>query len=170
MAVTAAFLYFALNGKSFIWNEDGYAQHNLALTYYGKWLRDIIRNILFEHTFSILLWDFSLGTGSDILTTLNYYVIGEPLNLLFVFVSARYTEYLYDFLIILRLYFAGLAFMHFCRVMGRKGNGITFVLKYQTPGLKSGLICSGIGIFMLLIITLVFKRKSRMMCRTDSDI
>lgn len=124
MAATATFLYFALNGKSFIWNEDGYAQHNLALTYYGTWLRDIIRNILFEHTFSIPLWDFSLGTGSDILTTLNYYVIGEPLNLLSVFVPARYTEYLYDFLIILRLYFAGLAFMQFCRVMGRKGNGI----------------------------------------------
>ena len=89
MAATATFLYFALNGKSFI-----------------------------------SLWDFSLGTGSDILTTLNYYVIGEPLNLLSVFVPARYTEYLYDFLIILRLYFAGLAFMQFCRVMGRKGNGI----------------------------------------------
>ena len=117
MAATATFLYFALNGKSFIWNEDGYAQHNLALTYYGTWLRDIIRNILFEHTFSIPLWDFSLGTGSDILTTLNYYVIGEPLNLLSVFVPARYTEYLYDFLIILRLYFAGLAFMQFCRVI-----------------------------------------------------
>ncbi len=113
-----------MNGKSFVWHLDGYAQHNVALMYYGTWLRDIIRNIFIEHTFTIPMWDFSIGYGGDIITTLNYYVLGEPLNLLSVFVSPKYTEYLYAFLIILRLYLSGLFFMQFCKIMNKRGNGV----------------------------------------------
>lgn len=118
------FGYFLVNGKSFVWHLDGYAQHNVALMYYGTWLRDIIRNIFIEHTFTIPMWDFSIGYGGDIITTLNYYVLGEPLNLLSVFVSPKYTEYLYAFLIILRLYLSGLFFMQFCKIMNKRGNGV----------------------------------------------
>lgn len=118
------FGYFILNGKSFVWHLDGYAQHCVALTYYGTWLRDIARNILIEHTFSIPMWDFSIGYGGDIITTLNYYVLGEPINLLSAFVPSRYTEYLYAFLIIFRLYLAGRFFIQFCNIMNKKGNGV----------------------------------------------
>lgn len=118
------FGYFVINGKSFVWHMDGYTQHSVALTYYGIWLRDIVRNILFHHTFSIPMWDFGIGYGDDIITTLNYYVLGDPLNLLSVLVPSQYTEYLYAFLIILRLYLAGLFFMQFCRIMNHKGNGV----------------------------------------------
>ena len=118
------FGYFLVNGKSFVWHLDGYAQHNVALMYYGTWLRDIIRNIFIEHTFTIPMWDFSIGYGGDIITTLNYYVLGEPLNLLSVFVSPKYIEYLYAFLIILRLYLSGLFFMQFCKIMNKRGNGV----------------------------------------------
>ncbi len=118
------FSFFLFNGKSLVWQLDGLRQHCLALTYYGQWLREIVSNLLFEHKFSVSLWNFSLGYGADIITTLNYYVIGEPLNLLTIFVPSRYTEYLYDFLVVLRLYLAGLTFMQFCKIMGKKGNGV----------------------------------------------
>lgn len=124
LASILTFGYFVINGKSFVWHMDGYTQHSVALTYYGTWLRDIVRNILFEHTFSIPMWDFGIGYGGDIITTLNYYVLGEPLNLLSIFVSPQYTEYLYAFLIILRLYLAGLFFVQFCKIMNHKGNGV----------------------------------------------
>ena len=70
--------------------------------YYGKYLRGIIKNIFIYHQFSIPLWDFSIGYGGDILTTLHYYVLGDPLTLLSIFVPMKYTEYLYIFLILLR--------------------------------------------------------------------
>ena len=43
------------------------------------------------------MWDMNIGYGSDILTTLHYYVIGDPLTLLSVFVPAEHTETLYEF-------------------------------------------------------------------------
>ncbi|MCR5429796.1 MAG: YfhO family protein [Eubacterium sp.] len=124
-ALTACltYIYFVINSKSFVWHVDGYDQHMIALTYYGQWLRQIFRSIFIEHTFNFPMWNFTIGYGGDILTTFNYYVIGDPLNLLSFFVPTKYTEFLYAFLIIIRMYLAGLFFMYYTRVRGVKGNG-----------------------------------------------
>lgn len=115
------FIWFPLNLKGFIWigeTKDGLVQHYNALMYYGRYLRSILS------TGHIPLWDFSLGYGADILTTLHYYTIGDPLNLLSVFVPVQYTEYLYIFLILLRYYLAGCSFMAYCRFMKKRDNDI----------------------------------------------
>lgn len=108
------FFWFYTDDLSFVWSDDGLEQHLNALTYWGNYLRQFAKNILFNHSLSLPLWDFSIGMGGDILTTLHYYAIGDPLTLLSVFVPASYTEYLYAFLIILRLYLAGVTFSAFC--------------------------------------------------------
>lgn len=118
------FGYFFINKKSFVWHLDGLVQHNMALSYYGSWLRQIVKNIFINHTFTIPMWNFGIGYGSDIITTLNYYVLGEPINLLSAFVVPKYTEYLYGFLIVLRLYLSGLFFIQYCTTMNRKNNGV----------------------------------------------
>ena len=59
------------------------------------------------------MWDLNIGYGSDILTTLHYYVIGDPLTLLSVFFKSSQTEFLYEFLIFLRIYLAGIAFSRY---------------------------------------------------------
>ena len=83
----ALFLYmrFYLNGKSLIWSHDGVPQHLNSLAYYGRYLRKILHTLFIEHKLSIPMWDLNIGYGSDILTTLHYYVIGDPLTLLSVF-------------------------------------------------------------------------------------
>lgn len=113
------YMPFLYNGKSFIWKPDGLTQHFNALVYFGQWMRSILRTLITEHRLSVPLWDFSIGYGSDILTTLHYYVIGDPLNLLAVITPVRFTEFLYEFLIILRLYLSGLSFSFFCSHMVR---------------------------------------------------
>ncbi len=115
IAAFLAFWYFPFYRKSFIWKYDGLYQHYNSLVYYGKYLRSVIRTIFVEHSFSIPLWDMSIGYGSDIITTFSYYVLGDPLALLSVFVPAAKTEYLYSFLILLRLYLAGISFSCYCR-------------------------------------------------------
>ena len=96
-AVTGLFcvilLIFQKNGKSFIRGGDGLGQHYVALEYWGKYLRRIVKGILLEHRLNIPQWDLHIGYGADILTTLHYYVIGDPLNLLAVFVPAAYMEF-----------------------------------------------------------------------------
>ena len=62
-----------------------------------------------------------IGLGSDVLTTLHYYVIGDPLNLLSVFVpDEKYMELFYNTMVLVRIYLAGLAFSAYCRYHGQK--------------------------------------------------
>lgn len=118
-----AFHPFLINDRSFIWigeTKDGLVQHYNALMYFGKWGREIIKGILQEHTLDIPLWDFSIGYGSDIISSLHYYGFGDPLNLLSILVPSQYTEYLYDFLVVLRVYLSGFAFSAYCFYMKKE--------------------------------------------------
>lgn len=108
------FLYFYFNEKSLIWSHDGVPQHLNSLAYYGRYLREILHTIFVEHKLEIPSWDMHIGYGSDILTTLHYYVIGDPLTLLSVFVPIEKTEILYELLIFLRIYLAGISFSLYC--------------------------------------------------------
>ena len=110
----AVFYPFWSSGTGLIYAEDGLWQHYHALIYYGKWLRAIVCSIIIDHRFQVPLWDHAIGYGADILTTFSYYVIGDPFAFLSAFVPARFTEVLYDCLVILRLYAAGAAFSAFC--------------------------------------------------------
>ena len=120
-----AFLPFFTEGKSFVWGagvEDGLSQHFSALTYYGEALREFFRNLLAGHP-KLVMWDMSLGYGADILSALNYYAIGDPLNLLYGFVSPKNTEIMYDFMILLRMYLAGITFIMYARKMKKRSYG-----------------------------------------------
>lgn len=117
--ITAIFSWFFLNNKSFLWRDDGIYQHFNALVYYRTYLITIIKKLFATGVFEIPLWDFSLGYGADILTTLNYYVIGDPINLLVVLVPSRFMELAYSALVLLRLYLAGVTFSLYCRRMKR---------------------------------------------------
>ncbi len=136
VACVLAYSVFIINDVSFIWvggAQDGYAQHYTALMYIGQWGREVLRNIFVNHSFEIPMWDFSIGYGSDVITSMHYYAFGDPLNLLSILVPSKYTEHLYCFLIILRMYLAGLTFSMFCLKMNRSKWGtlagaITYVL------------------------------------------
>ena len=118
--VLLSMIMYSLNiiyHKSFVYSGvnlagDGLVQHYTALAYYGEYLRTIGRNFFKTFTFSIPEFDLSIGLGGSIITTLGYEMLGDPFNLLAAFVPMQYTEYLYVFLVILRLYLAGIAFCH----------------------------------------------------------
>lgn len=101
---------FIIGERSFVWKIDGLTQHVKALSYYGMYLRGIIGLVVSGQGFQAPTFSFGLGYGQDVLDTLNYYAIGDPLNLLAVCVPAESTPVLYTALVIVRLYLAGLAF------------------------------------------------------------
>lgn len=113
---TAAFLLcaagvyacFIVKGRSLVVSGDGWKQHFTAFVYFGQYGRTVLRTLLTEHQLVLPQWNFSLGYGGDILTTLHYYVIGDPLDLLSIACPTRYAVYLYSFLSLFRLYLAGL--------------------------------------------------------------
>ena len=135
-------LLYSLNifyKKSFVYSGtslagDGLVQHYTALAYYGEYLRTIWRNLSSVSGFSIPEFDICIGLGGSIVTTLGYEVLGDPLNLLSAFVPMQYTEYLYVFLIVFRLYLAGIVFCQYCFYHSfsvrqtRRKNGMEIIL------------------------------------------
>lgn len=119
------YLLFFLKGKSFIWYYDGVKQHFTALIYLGKYYRGIVNNI-FQGNFVLPMYDFSIGMGEDIISSLNFYGLGDPLTLLAAFVPASKMELLYDFLVLFRMYLSGLAFSFMCRTKGKRYSFILF--------------------------------------------
>ena len=117
--------YYA-NGISFVWKVDGWNQHYKALYMYSNWLRSIARSLFIEHKLSVDLYSFALGYGSDIISTLHYYVIGDPICLFSAFFPGEKLAHFYTLSIYARLYLAGCAFSAYCFYM--KKNNQTAVM------------------------------------------
>ncbi len=109
-AMLVVFNQFIVNKTTFIWLPDTTSQHFTCFVYYGKYLREIAKNLL-AGQLVLPQYNFSMGFGEDILTTLHYYVIGDPLNLISAVVPSKYAPYAYTLLMMLRYYLAGLAFI-----------------------------------------------------------
>ena len=99
------FFPFLSEGKSFVWDPDGIDQHYPVLLYYGKLLRGLLAGRGFP------MVDFKIGLGFDTITTLNYYALGDPLALLTVFMTPQNSVFIYDLIILIRFYLAGVSFI-----------------------------------------------------------
>lgn len=121
-AIAAGFTLgmFRFYGRSMIWDPDGWDQHYPALIYYSRWLRTIAKELLVHHRLSVPTYSFSIGYGADILTTLSYYVIGDPFTIFSALVPVRYIRWYYDGMIVFRAWASGAAFLMFLDYMRRR--------------------------------------------------
>ncbi|WP_099222161.1 YfhO family protein [Listeria costaricensis] len=108
---------YILLGKSFISVSDPYYQHVTAGYYLSDYVRTAISNFLDTGQLSLPMWDMSIGFGADILTTLNYYSFGDPLDILYAFFNPNHAEFVYNLLVFVRLYLCGFAFISFAYYM-----------------------------------------------------
>jgi len=111
---SSMFVTFILKGRSFVWELDGYTQHLKTLMYIKKYYTEAITS---GHLPS---YDFNLGLGGNVLTTLTYYGFFDPINQLSILVPFKYIDYLYSFLVVLRVYLSGLSFIFMCRYFGKR--------------------------------------------------
>lgn len=145
---------FLIEGKTLIWKSDGINQHFSILYDFNE----IIRNFIKNPSNGIMEWSWNIGYGSDIIGAYSYYVIGDPFSYLSLLFPLDKLEIVYDFLITLRLYFAGLAFTLYCRRMRFSNYGtILGSISYSFSGF---IIMSAIRhpyfINPLIILPLVF--------------
>lgn len=136
-------LPFIRENLTYLRDVDTFTQHYVALEYYGEWLREFFRTLFVEHRFEFRNFDFSIGMGADVVKALNYYAIGDPLNLLSVFVPSKHIPVLYTVIAVLRYYLAGIAFSLYC--FERKHSNLYGVLTasviyvFSTYGFLAGL-------------------------------
>ncbi len=114
-AALGVFLWHISSGKSFVWYIDGNAQYFRSFLYYSRYLKTLIKGLVFEHRWIAPHWEHAVGEGADFITALHYYAVGDPLNLFSALVPERYIIYLYNFLLVLRLYLSGLFFVLFSK-------------------------------------------------------
>lgn len=107
------FLAFIIYNKSFVWEGDGIKQHFVILYDFNQ----IIRNI-FKEGIPMLSWN--IGLGLDVIGQYSYYVIGDPFAYISLLFPMDKLEIAYNFLVILRMYCVGLAFIAYCRYTGKK--------------------------------------------------
>lgn len=124
-AFFAVIIFFILNGKSLYNIGDGVYQQYPNFIYTGIWIRRFLSNIFIEHTFALPTWDMSIGMGSDAMVI--FPSVANPLADPFCWLSsvtpARIAEYVFNAVIILKLYFAGLAFSYLCHTRKLSVNG-----------------------------------------------
>lgn len=109
-----AFSFIFGEGKTLIYNKDGWHQYLKSQIYYSNYLKELFNNIFVNHVFELPEWSFSIGEGNDILGTFHCYLMGDPIALLSVFFNENNMYIFYNFSIILRLYLSGIAFSEFC--------------------------------------------------------
>jgi uncharacterized membrane protein YfhO len=88
------------------------------LMYYGNQLKEFFMGKGFP------MMDFQLGMGFDTIITLHYYVLGDPISLLSIFITPENAVYVYNFLILLRYYLIGISYLLLCRYWGKDGQSI----------------------------------------------
>ena len=99
---------FLKAGKSFIWREDGLEQHFAILYNFNVNLRNIFTN-------GINLFSWETGLGLDMIEQYSYYILGDPFAYLSLLFPMDKLELAYDMLIIIRMYFIGIAFLCYCK-------------------------------------------------------
>lgn len=124
LLVPLCFFQFFVYGKSFC-SGDGITEHTAFLAFYGEWLRTIAYNFI-HGKFIVPTFSFSLGFGADIISSLTWFCIGDPLNLLSIFVPKNGTYILFVFLAALRFYLSGISFIFYCNTHKFQKNIISF--------------------------------------------
>lgn len=108
--VIAAFSFgiFVMANRTLIWNMDGVTQHYPLMLEFHRLLAK-------AGLAGVTGWSWTFGLGADKLTTLAYYVLGDPFAYLLALLPTHLMEAGYGWFIILRLYAAGLAFLLLAR-------------------------------------------------------
>lgn len=109
-------LAFLKQGRLFLGLGDGPSQLYPSYYYANTWLKELFSNI-FHGNFTIPMWSFHMGMGSDIITTLHCNVIGDPFALLTLLSPVSKMELMYYIIVYAKFYCIGLAFYAYCRTV-----------------------------------------------------
>ncbi|WP_408071984.1 YfhO family protein [Butyrivibrio sp. JL13D10] len=136
--------YFLKNGKSFICTGDTWRQHLKAAAYYSKWLRGVFYHLIHDHSLSFQTFAFGIGYGSDMYPTLQYYALGDILNLFSAFVKTEYIHIYFQIVMIMRAYLAGIAFSLYAKYMRKDMSAIALFAGMFTYGFGSYFMYLGL--------------------------
>ena len=148
------YLALPLSGREIIWNIDGLGQYYPFFIYEGQWLREIFGSIFSGQGIQIPLWEWCSGYGADIPTTFDVFL--DPLNLVSGITPPSISEWVFQLLIVIRLYISGLAFVFYCRTRGENRTGIVLgALLYALSGAGLTAVRWSSGLHALMLFPII---------------
>lgn len=108
---TVIYSTFFIQGKTFIWEGDGFHQH---YPFFREYLT-IIRN--FFESGNWQSWDWNIGLGQDTLVTYGYYVVGDPFVYLGLLFPEGAEELAFHVIMLVRIWAVGASFLFYARKM-----------------------------------------------------
>lgn len=102
--------YFSSGKISYAWNPDGWGQHYVALQYIRDFQHKIVNGILHGNLFQIPHFWYTLGQGTDPLTTLNAYDFLDPISWISVALFPNRLTRSYKLMIWIKIFLSGEAF------------------------------------------------------------
>lgn len=106
---------FKLNNRSFLWLNDGMYQHFISFDY----LCDYLKSVILEHKL-LPFYNYTIGQGGDILTTLNSYDFTDPVSVVAALFFPLSRVGRYTLMIFIKLYLVGLSFSLYCYAIDYK--------------------------------------------------
>lgn len=121
--LVAFFVYgtYFITGHSLIWRLDGANQHLPLLIDFRRMLINFIKHPGINF---LPGWSWHMGLGSSSFPIYTYYLLGDIFSYLIILFPASQVVFAYQFLIVLRLYCAGLAFCWCASHLKLKDNSI----------------------------------------------
>lgn len=116
LVMAFALLPLAIYGKSVFWTLDGTTQAYAYFAYFGHWVRDALYQVFVAHG-DVSTWAPARGYGDDLYASFlpNF---ASPFSLLAVIVPSSLAEPVYHFVVVAKLYCAGLLFFAYARLRG----------------------------------------------------
>lgn len=111
LIASSVFLIFWINDKSFIWQADGLKQHFI----FFKDLVENIREFIYNPNNGLDLFSWEIGLGMDVIGQYSYYLLGDPFVYIGLLFPIENLEIVYSILILIRLYFIGIAFIQYAK-------------------------------------------------------
>lgn len=96
-------------GSSFFWEVDGLSQQYVWFVYTGQWLREAFSTLVVDHSLALPLWTWDSGFGADVVQSLLCTAI-NPFYAVAAFVPEAWAEYVFEAVMLVELYAAGLTF------------------------------------------------------------
>lgn len=111
--IVAAFIFtpFFIEGKTFIWEGDGFHQHYPFFREYLTILRQFFETGEWQN------WDWNIGVGADTLIHYGYYVVGDPFVYIGLLFPEGSEELAFHIAMLVRIWCVGASFLLYARKM-----------------------------------------------------
>lgn len=150
---------------SFFWDIDGLSQQYVWFVYTGQWLREVWGALIGGQGLQFPMWTMDSGFGVDTVQSLVCTAV-NPFYAVSAFVSEEHAEFVFEAMLVVQTYCAGLAFSLWSLGRGtRRSSTLVGALAYVFAGNMTAIFLQPGFLFPALVFPLALRGADRIFAR-----